>query len=48
MCLEESFFPFTREALIFRPPKIYCNDPAVSASSQVHYRYLFIADLCII
>ncbi len=26
----------------------YCNDPAVSVSSQVHYGYLFIADLCVI
>ncbi len=23
MCLEESFSPFTRDALNFRPPKIY-------------------------
>ncbi len=25
-----------------------CNDPAVSASSRVHYGYLFRVDLCVI
>ncbi len=40
MCLKESFFPFSRDALNFRPPKIYAAPPSsvhVSLSLSRHH-----------